>query len=489
MALIRNTSDYLYSDYTVSLPNGSGLDSGWIDMNDYDKYQFEGRSDSPNMTLRISSSRVDGGGEPDDVITTNIIESTFHLFNVICRQRYIRIEWENNTGVAVSDCSISIKGSIGSSDKLSVFPANVTPSAFSQAALVQSILRGLDAFGVYRNVAVNEIGALLTGDFGTEVARGLYDGYAINTKFGKNIDIDTGSTPEDVWNGGGDYTGFDCVSAQTIEIFSSDNNDRGAEVSSGVSTGGSETTLVDSGATFISDGVSVGDLVINDSLQFHGYITSIDSETQVTCYDFRNGAGSLKEFSSGDNYRIATSIDIGAAVVKLSGLIDSNYYRHSEYVILNGTTSVFTASTYIRQSRGQVILAGSLDTNDGEITGRQSTTTANVTMVMPAESGQTAICCDTVPTGKTWQVKRLYCSMTRANGSAGSADVQFQIRPRGGAWRTLRFPSISNSLLYNEKDIGGIIIQEQTDVRWRVNAVSDNNTIVSAEFEYFEIDN
>lgn len=56
------------------------------------------------------------------------------------------------------------------------------------------------------------------------IAQGLIQGETIVNKFGRNPDIDTASTPEDVWNGGGEYTGFPS-SAETVNCVSSSAND------------------------------------------------------------------------------------------------------------------------------------------------------------------------------------------------------------------------------------------------------------------------
>lgn len=52
------------------------------------------------------------------------------------------------------------------------------------------------------------------------IAGGLFTGYSIVNKFGTNGDIDTGSTPEDVWEVGGTYTGFPDSSLETISLVS-----------------------------------------------------------------------------------------------------------------------------------------------------------------------------------------------------------------------------------------------------------------------------
>jgi hypothetical protein len=480
-------SEIAYESGSVDLLDGESIDSGWIDYGDCDKYQFSGFAPVSGMTFITESSDIDTS--TIQISTSDPTESAFFLFNAGARQRYIRIVWKNETGVTQNGCSITIKKTFGSSDKATSFPINVAPTPFTPAPLTQSIIRGVDEKGGFQKVAVNTAGALLQGDFGTEVARGVFTEYHINTKFGRNSDIDTASPSEDVWNGGGLYTGFNCTSSEQLEVFSSDVDDVGILLSNGTATAGSDTTIEDSGATFIADGVVIGDIVINDTEKIHGVILSVDSETKLTVLDMRDGTAILGVNNVGDSYRIATSSSTGAAVVKLDSLLDDDYNSHSEYIILNGVTPVLTTGSYCRHSRGKIISSGSSDTNEGEITARQSTTTANVTMVMPSNSGQSAICCDTVPKGKTWIIKRLHIGMGRASGAAGSANVRFQIRERGGAWQTKRFPIITDGLSFTEEDEGGIVVLEESDVKWNIEDVSDNNTIVSAEFEYYEINN
>ena len=73
-----------------------------------------------------------------------------------------------------------------------------------------------------------EVMAEATKEFLYEAAAGRVPGYSVGRKFGRNPDIDTGS-PEDIWNGGGLYTGFPTTgSAETVDVVSSSTNDAAA---------------------------------------------------------------------------------------------------------------------------------------------------------------------------------------------------------------------------------------------------------------------
>ena len=52
-------------------------------------------------------------------------------------------------------------------------------------------------------------------------------GAFVVNKFGRNNDVDTSTTPEDVWGGGGVYTGFPTGAAENVQVFSSSASDTG----------------------------------------------------------------------------------------------------------------------------------------------------------------------------------------------------------------------------------------------------------------------
>jgi hypothetical protein len=62
------------------------------------------------------------------------------------------------------------------------------------------------------------------------ITSGLIANFDIVNKFGRNPDTDTGTIPEDVWNGSGPYTGFPTGSPEQLEIVLSSASDVGGTV-------------------------------------------------------------------------------------------------------------------------------------------------------------------------------------------------------------------------------------------------------------------
>lgn len=61
--------------------------------------------------------------------------------------------------------------------------------------------------------------------FEVMVSHGFIEGAAIFNKFGRNPDVDTATTPEDMWGAGGMYTGFPDTTLETLSVSSTDVND------------------------------------------------------------------------------------------------------------------------------------------------------------------------------------------------------------------------------------------------------------------------
>lgn len=324
-------------------------------------------------------------------------------------------------------------------------------------------------------------GRALTADFNTEVALGSLEGYSAIHKYGVNPDIDIASGFEAIWNGGGDYTGQDPIVAETLETFSSSANDTGTLVSSGTATGGSRLTLIDTTATFVTDGVAVGDIALNDTQQDSGVVTAV-TETELTFITMDG----LTINVLGDGYRIVTSGSTGPAVVKLEFLLDGNLANEtSEYVILNGVTPVDTVGTYRRHSRARTFGAAP---NVGILTTRQKTTTANIMMVLPIGASVTLIAAYTIPADKRALFTSWFASLAKKQASFSIA--RLMVRPPNCTYSVLEetvVASTGTSAFQREYMVPKDTLAPGTDIK--IMADSDaNDSAVAAGFDLLLID-
>ena len=93
--------------------------------------------------------------------------------------------------------------------------------------IVRENLTAHDAFRDYLYYLEDE--AVSGVPFELKLAQGLIRGYSAGTKFGRNEDVGTATTPEDVWHGGGTYTGQPAsYTPETVEVFSADAADTSA---------------------------------------------------------------------------------------------------------------------------------------------------------------------------------------------------------------------------------------------------------------------
>lgn len=130
------------------------------------------------------------------------------------------------------DSSISFPVTSGVSDvhRLSVTRRYYRVKFTNTSASAQTYLRLSTIYGSETglNSPLNQIlqqdADSITGRFigeETSIAEGKFSGYTKINKFGCNPDVDAA---EDIWDGGGDYTGF-AASAEKVTVFSSDAND------------------------------------------------------------------------------------------------------------------------------------------------------------------------------------------------------------------------------------------------------------------------
>jgi hypothetical protein len=154
-----------------------------------------------------------------------------------------------------------------------------------------------------------------------------------------------------------------------MEVVSTNNTaDIGTIIHSGTLTGGSATTIVDTGADFTAGTpVAVGDTVIlnkSASPPEFGKVTAVAATTLTVANGFSRGQGG----AAGKTYQVLDySATTGAQAVQI-GYLDGDYVNDSEIVILNGTTVVPTVQSNLYRINGfRVVAAGSSGVAAGTI--------------------------------------------------------------------------------------------------------------------------
>jgi hypothetical protein len=104
---------------------------------------------------------------------------------------------------------------------------------------------------------------------------------------------------------------------------------------SGAATGGSATTLVNAGATFLSSGVKNGDIIYNTSTSTSALVTGVNSETTLLT---SGGA-----FAAGNNYVIYQGGNNEGCVlyVGVGGTLDVVTTGRDQVSLLNVTSGQF----------------------------------------------------------------------------------------------------------------------------------------------------
>ena len=259
-------------------------------------------------------------------------------------------------------------------------------------------------------------------DYFLEIAKGNIDGHTVMAKFGEVLGLPNTGVFEDVWDAGGDYV--PPTTGRVHNVTSGSVLDVGDVLSSGTATGGSLTTLIDTGATFSTDTVAIGDIALNDTNVELCNITAV-TETILTC------AGSMRSPNSGlvgtvnvsgDSYRIVTNDSTGASILHISGL-SLVFLSIEEFVVLNGQSDVATSrgggdGVYIRQFRARVF-GPNTTAAAGTITSTAQTD-GTVSLQVINGNNQTLMAIYTCPADKICYIVKWWGSMSRAVASATS---------------------------------------------------------------------
>lgn len=313
-------------------------------------------------------------------------------------------------------------------------------------------------------------------------------------KFGENSDISTAGN-EDIWDVGGLWV--PPTAPRIHNIVSTSASDIGVLRSSGVVDTSTTTTLTDASATFITDGVAVGDTVINDDNFDHSTVTA-RTETTLTFAEGTIHANDptaiVSGFSAGENYRVVSATSTGVSIVHLYGL-DSNMDPLEEFVIMNGLTNVPTISQFYRIFRMHSDGAASRTvTNVGNISATAQTDGTVTAQVNPG-NGTTGMAIYTVPRGKTAYMTSVYADVVKPGSVASSVSMTLRSTPLasidGAGSRVSHYFGLNDtgSSSYNHKFIPYKAYLEKTDIWIRCEECSASGTAVSAGFDLILVDN
>ena len=220
-------------------------------------------------------------------------------------------------------------------------------------------------------------------------------------------------------------------------------------------------------------------------------------DTNTIPEDIWSSGGDYTGFPTGTPETIAvvststndTSGGTGARTVRIEGLksTTSSAYE-TEDITLTGTTTATSTNTWYRVNRMYVLTAGTLGYNEGTITFNHSTTTANVFGTIEAQRNQSTIAVYTIPYQTTGYIIQYSLSLVRASGAAGSGEISLRARDTSGVFRSIDYFDITNSQWVNKKFSYPKKLDSLTDIKFRVEDVSDNATIINASFTILLVD-
>lgn len=201
----------------------------------------------------------------------------------------------------------------------------------------------------------------------------------------------------------------------------------------------------------------------------------------------------LYTFSSSADIDTISSSDAGDdQVVEIQGL-DANWALVLQNATVDGRNKVTLETPLIRVFRvknlGTTDMAGQLYCYvNGDITDGVPDTAADIRAVINADDNQTEMAVYTVPAGKTGYLLSHYCNGSRTGNNA--AICTLRRRSPGGVFRVLYRTSIIGT--GDNSDEKELPIPEpvvaKTDILWRVDAVTANNSGIAAGFSILLVD-
>lgn len=216
---------------STSAPLNAGATfTGVADLNLYSEVLVTCYTDQ-NGTLYVEFSS--DGSNWDSSTSYSVSATTNEIHRFVKAGRYYRVRFTNTS--ASNQTYLRLNSYYGS---------------FSQLTSSLNSVVQIDADAITTRAISDELA----------IGAGLFQGYSVVQKFGRNTDVDAGTIPEDVWFGSNVYTGFPTTAPEIIQAVSTNIGDTGTVtftyLATSTSTAYQTATVVLNGTTPVNSGVS-----------------------------------------------------------------------------------------------------------------------------------------------------------------------------------------------------------------------------------------
>lgn len=177
---------------------GSTFTGTFFDVTDYQSAMISVMCDQAGTLLADFSP---DGVNVDSTLTFKVLANDNAVHRLICSKKFFRVRFINTAASPQTVMRLQVKA--GMFDLLTS-PLNQITKQDADSVISKSI------------------------DTEFLIARGLISGVTITNKFGRNPDVDLLTTPEDIWESGGVYTGFPDITPETVSVLSSSASDTAA---------------------------------------------------------------------------------------------------------------------------------------------------------------------------------------------------------------------------------------------------------------------
>jgi hypothetical protein len=267
----------------------------WEDTTGFQSVIVAAKSDQDG-TLYVDFSP--DGVNLDSTLTFEVNGNINEVHRLTCTRKYYRVRYLND---GVAQTYMRLQCTLGHHAMLTS-PLNQAVQPDADATTVRSINTEL------------------------ALAAGLFTGFSIVNKFGRNPDIDQGTLPEDICGAGGVYVGFPTGAAELVRVVSSSANDAAAG----------------SGArTIIITGLDANYNVQNETITLNGTtpVASVNTFSRVHTARISTSGSSNAAFNAGT---ITISHNTTTANVFAVMQIGYNQTQESAYTIPAGYTGYLT---------------------------------------------------------------------------------------------------------------------------------------------------